>query len=110
CLDSKPLFQAISASLRRKFGLDYVGLLMYDPEIRALRLQMLDFPEGAGVIREDAIVPMDDSVAGLVFRTREPRLLAVEDVAPISPATSDIMAREGLKSLCCVPIVSRGNA
>ena len=30
CLASKPLFQAISASLRRTFGLDYASLLIYD--------------------------------------------------------------------------------
>src|SRR5207302_1955741 len=48
CLASKPLFQAISASLRRTFGLDYTSLLIHDPEINALRLQMLDFPEGLG--------------------------------------------------------------
>src|SRR5437660_3361734 len=37
CLASKQLFQAISSSLRRTFGLDYASLLIYDGEIRALR-------------------------------------------------------------------------
>ena len=64
----KPLFQAISAPLRRTFGLDYASLLIHDPEIHALRLQMLDFPDGAGVIREDALVPLEDTLAGYVFR------------------------------------------
>ncbi len=31
CLETRPLFQAISGSLRRAFGLDYVSLL-FDPE------------------------------------------------------------------------------
>ena len=35
CLSSKQLFQAISASLRRTFGLDYASLLIHDPEIGA---------------------------------------------------------------------------
>jgi len=51
CLSSKQLFQVISASLRRTFGLDYASLLIHDPEIGALRLQMLDFPDGSGAIR-----------------------------------------------------------
>jgi len=37
CLASKPLFQAIGASLRRTFSLDYAILLIYDSELQALR-------------------------------------------------------------------------
>ena len=44
CLSSRPLFQAISTSLRRTFGLDYASLLIYDAEISALRLADLRFP------------------------------------------------------------------
>jgi formate hydrogenlyase transcriptional activator len=109
CLASKPLYQAISASLRRTFGLDYVSLLIYDPEIRALRLQMLDFPEGSGIIREDAVVPLDDSLAGYVFHTRQGRVFSLDEARAISKTTGDIMAREGLNSLCYMPLISRSN-
>jgi formate hydrogenlyase transcriptional activator len=108
CLETRPLFQAISASLRRTFGLDYASVLLYDAELGALRLQMLDFPDGAGVIREDAVVPLDDSLAGYIFRTREARRLTLEEATLISPSTGEIMRREGLRSLCCVPLISRG--
>ena len=66
-------FSAISASLRRTFGLDYASLLIYDPEAGALRLHVLDFPDGTGAIREDALVPLDGTPAGYVFRTRQGR-------------------------------------
>jgi len=108
-LSSKPLFHAISASLRRTFGLDYASLLIYDPEIGALRLQTCDFPGGMGVIRQDAVVPVDDSVAGYVFRTREGRLFSWEEAAAISQSTGDIMAREGVRSICCMPLISHGD-
>ena len=107
CLATRPLFQAISASLRRTFGLDYVSLLMYDPEIQALRLQALDFPEGIGLIREDAVVPLEDSLAGYVFRTRQGRLFTLSGSDEISRSTREIMSHEGLNSLCCVPVVTR---
>jgi formate hydrogenlyase transcriptional activator len=110
CLSSKQLFQAISASLRRTFGLDYTSLLIHDPEIGALRLQMLDFPDGLGAIREDAVVPLDDSLPGCVFRTREGRLVNVEEARALFKSTGDILEREGLKSLCCTPLLSRGAA
>ena len=106
CLDRKQLFHAISASLRRTFGLDYAGVLIYDAEIDALRLQMLDFPEGSGAIREDAVVPLDDSLGGYVFRSRQGRVFSLEEAAAISKTTGSLMAREGLESLCCVPLIS----
>ena len=110
CLSSKQLFQAISASLRRTFGLDYTSLLIHDPEIGALRLQMLDFPDGVGAIRVDAVVPLDDSLPGCVFRTREGHLANLEEARTLFKSTGDILEREGLKSLCCAPLISRGAA
>jgi formate hydrogenlyase transcriptional activator len=110
CLASKPLFQAISASLRRAFALDYASLLIYDPELSALRLQTCDFPGGSGAIREDAVVPVDDSVAGYVFRTREGRTFSMEEASAISQTTGKLMEREGLRSICCMPLISHGSA
>src|ERR1017187_41000 len=74
CLETHELFRAISASLRRTFGLDYASLLIHDAELRALRMHTLDFPDGTGAIRQDAIVPLDGSLAGYVFRTRQGRV------------------------------------
>ena len=110
CLSPEPLFQAISSSLRRTFGLDYASLLIFDPEISALRLRTADLPHGAGAIREGAIVPLEDSVAGYVFRTRQGRVFTLQEAAAISQSTGEIMAREGLNSICCLPMVSHGNA
>jgi len=110
CLSPKPLFQAISASLRRTLGLDYTSLLMYDAEVSALRLQSADLPHGVGAIREDAVVPLDDTVAGYVFRSRQGRVFSLEEASAISQSTGEIMGREGLHSICCMPLVSHGNA
>ncbi len=107
-LETKQLFAAISAELRRTFGLDYSSLLLYDAEARVLRLQMLDFPESSGVIRENAVVTLDDSVAGMVFRTREARMFSMEEARAVAPATADVLSREGLRSICCMPLITPG--
>ena len=104
CLETRELFQAISASLRRTFGLDYASLLIYDPEAAALRLHMLDFPDGTGAIREDAVVPLDSTPAGYVFRTRQGRVFSLEEARAISAATGDLFEREGIQSLCSRPL------
>jgi len=109
-LDSRSLFQAISTSLRGAFGLDYVSILLHDPERNVLRLKMVDFPSSVGVIREDTLVPLDDSLAGHVFRAREPRTFQIEEIAATFPHTAEIMSREGIQSLCCVPVISHRGA
>ena len=107
CLDTRPLFQAISASLRQTFGLDYVSLLIYDKEIDALRLQALDFPEGSGIIREDAVVRLDHTMVGEVYRSREGRFADIEEAARSWPGSFDILSREGLQSIGCLPLITR---
>ena len=110
CLETRELFQAISASLRRSFGLDYASLLIHDPEVDALRLHVLDFPDGTGAIREDAVIPLDGSPAGHVFRARQGRVFSLEEARTVSANTGELLAREGIQSLCCVPLISRGTA
>jgi formate hydrogenlyase transcriptional activator len=110
CLATRELFHAISASLRRTFGLDYASLLIYDPDATVLRMHVLDFPDGTGAIREDAVVPLDGSLAGYVFRTRQGRVFSLEEARAVSASTGDLFEREGIHSLCCVPLISRGTA
>ena len=109
-LERQALFEAIAASLRPTFDLDYASLLIFDEEKGALRLQMLDFPEGSGAIRENSLVPIDESLAGHVFRSREGRVYTIEEAAAISPQTGVLFEHEGIKALCCLPLVSHGKA
>ncbi|MCU1234143.1 MAG: transcriptional regulator, NifA subfamily, Fis Family [Candidatus Solibacter sp.] len=110
CLETSQLFGAIADSLRGRFGLDYASLLIYDPEIHALKLRMLDFPGGTGAIQQDAVVPLDDSLAGYVFRTREGRLFSLAEIREVSPTTFKLFSGEGIESLCSVPLLLRGTA
>jgi formate hydrogenlyase transcriptional activator len=107
CLDSQQLFRAMAAALRRTFGLDYASLLIHDPEANVLRLQVLDFPEGVGAIREDAVASLDGP-AGHAFQTREARKFTPEEIRALSPETGEVFAREGLRSLCCAPLITPG--
>jgi formate hydrogenlyase transcriptional activator len=107
CLDSRQLFQAMAAALRRTFGLDYASLLIHDPEANVLRLQVLDFPEGVGAIRQDAVASLDGP-AGSVFRTREARKFTLEEIFALSPEAGAVFAEEGVRSLCCAPLITPG--
>jgi formate hydrogenlyase transcriptional activator len=106
---SKELFRSASASLRRVFGLDYTSLLLFDAESGDLRVAALDFPDGAGELREDALVPMADSVAGHVFRSRQGRILSFDEMHALAPATARVMAVEGVRTFCAMPLVAHGD-
>ena len=107
---NKELYHTASALLRKVFGLDYTSLLLLDSDSGDLRVAALDFPDGAGALRENAFAPMDDSVAGYVFRTRQGRIFSLEEMGRISSATADLMASEGLRSFCTMPLVAHGVA
>ncbi|HEY9141570.1 MAG TPA: sigma 54-interacting transcriptional regulator [Bryobacteraceae bacterium] len=107
---SKELFRSASASLRRVFGLDYSSLLLLDAESGDLRVAALDFPDSTGELQEDTLVPMGDSVAGHVFRTRQGRILNFDEMDALAPATARVMEAEGVRSFCAMPLVAHGEA
>jgi formate hydrogenlyase transcriptional activator len=105
-LDTKELFQAIAASLRSAFGMEYASLCLYDEEARSLRLQALDFPTGQGLIKEMALVPLEGSPAGLVYTSREARIFSAEEFAALSPLAARYLLGEGLRCFVGVPLIS----
>jgi formate hydrogenlyase transcriptional activator len=107
---SKQLYHSASALLRRIFGLDYTSLLLLDAESGDLRVAALDFPDSTGELREDTLVPMADSVAGHVFRTRQGRILGFDEMDALAPATARVMAAEGVRSFCAMPLIAHGEA
>src|SRR5919106_238582 len=104
-LDLRPLFQAISATLRRVMPCDYVGLALSDAPSHQLRLYALDFPAGQGFFREDMLIPLEGSASGKVFQTGKP--LALSGPAWLDSEIYQVGAVEGFQSGCFLPLLSR---
>jgi formate hydrogenlyase transcriptional activator len=104
-LDLRPLFQAISATLRRVMTCDYVGLALSDRASRQLRLYALDFPAGQGFLQEDMLIPLAGSASGKVFQTGKP--LALSGPAWLESEIYQVGAVEGFQSGCFLPLISR---
>jgi formate hydrogenlyase transcriptional activator len=113
-LELREVMRTISQDVRRVMRCDYAGLSLPDSQDKEkLRLYALDFPESKGFIREELTYSMERSPSGTVFRNKKPSTFnspftgwVEEPVAPIV----EIALREGLKSFCFLPLISRDHA
>ena len=105
-LELKPLFAAITASLRKVIQHEYTSLALYDADSHRLRLRTLDFPEGKGLIYEGIEVPIDDSPGGLAFTTREPALVNAKDLEGFHSEFVKQLKAEGVRSVCSLPLIT----
>ncbi|PYU25483.1 MAG: hypothetical protein DMG32_11975 [Acidobacteria bacterium] len=106
-LDLRELLRNISANLRRVMQCDFVGVGLPDAGNGThLRLYAVDFPESKGFIREESLIPIEGSPPGTAFRTGEPYVATIRDVAQMTPDSPP--SAEGFTVGCVVPLVSRG--
>jgi formate hydrogenlyase transcriptional activator len=104
-LEFRDLLRAVVASTRRVMGCDGVGITLPDSDNTHLRIYALDFPFKDESYQEESLVPIDEDVSGVVFRTgklwcgsvQEARRLGMKDTAEADVGT-----------VCIVPLVSRG--
>ncbi|MBZ5583066.1 MAG: sigma 54-interacting transcriptional regulator [Acidobacteriia bacterium] len=106
-LEAGELFRAISACLKSTFGMEYASLALYDAESNSFRLQALDFPASRGLIRENAVLPVDGSPSGYVLKTGMPKLFTPADIEALSPEAAKYLFGEGLRSFVSLPLISR---
>jgi formate hydrogenlyase transcriptional activator len=104
------LLNAISASLRRVIHHEYTSLALYDSATNQMRVLALDFPEGKGLIHEEMIVPIDGSMAGKAFRTRQPLVLDRAAMEEFDSATSHLLRAEGVRSAVIMPLITHDRA
>jgi formate hydrogenlyase transcriptional activator len=104
-LEFRDLLRAVVASTRRVMGCDGVGITLPDSDNTHLRIYALDFPFKDESHQEESLVPIDEEIAGAVFRTgklwcgsvKEARRLGMKDTAQAEVGT-----------VCVLPLVSRG--
>jgi formate hydrogenlyase transcriptional activator len=105
-LATDELFRAISRCLRSSFEIDYASLALYDPDANELRLHALDFPASRGIIRENAMLPIEGSPSGFVIQNRTPKLFTPADLEALSPDAAHYLLGEGLRSFVSLPLIS----
>ncbi len=108
-LELRDLLRAIAANIREVIHADAVTVVLPDAGSEKFRVLAMDFPHGKGVVKEELLVTPSaavkkalDTLKPVVINTWEPDELAY--------AASDIVAAEGIKAICNIPLVNRGRA
>ena len=106
-LDLRQLLRDISANIRRVMQCDLVGVGLPAAESSGhLRYYAVDFPESRGFIREEILIAIEETPPGITFRTGEPFVGTIADLAHHSPDAPPLA--EGLTTGCILPLASRG--
>jgi formate hydrogenlyase transcriptional activator len=106
-LELRDLLRTISTSVRRLMECDGAGVLLPERENQQLRVYALDFPESKGLIKEENLIPIDDSPLGAAFRSAKPLVMKQSDLSQMDPHKSAAAKGEGIKYSCFIPLVSR---
>jgi formate hydrogenlyase transcriptional activator len=104
------VLRAIAASLRRVIHHEYTSLALFEPETDHMRVLALDFPQGRGFIHEEMIVPLEGSIAGKAFRSRQPLVLDREGMEKFQSETSRALRAEGVRSVVSMPLITHDRA
>lgn len=105
-LDLHKLIRATSDCLRNYFQHDFAGVALYDDEINQLRVHSLDLAQPDKYLVAGDAFPVEGTLTGLAFTSREPIVRNRFDPAE----TSWSMARKffeehGLRAMCFIPMV-----
>src|SRR5258706_4028640 len=109
-LDLRELFAAITACLHQVLQFAYISLALYDRATGQLRIHALDFPEGRGLMHQDIVLPLETTPSGTAFTSQKPVLLGSIDPAKFPSEVARVLAAEGIRSTCSVPMISHGQA
>src|SRR6266481_3678672 len=105
--DLNALFHDLAERLPRIVPFDFINLVLHDPTREVMRLHTLVALE-TSTIRPGLELPIDESPAGLVWKSQQPLMLEVEDVAMESrfPRLTSLLRDNGVQSYCVVPLTT----
>jgi len=102
--DAGQIFPRISASLRRVLRQEYAALAVHDEKSGQLIRQAMDFPLGKNLGLGEAISTAYGPGVK-VLQERSPLIFSREQLQEFDPGFAASLSAEGLRSLCCVPLL-----
>lgn len=110
-LEPEAMFVAISRALWEQVHHEFIALTAMDEEVSMERLRLLDLPVQRGQIKIGAQVPELLPPAIKVQNIRQVVVQGPKEIAALQPPElQQLMKKVGIRSICYVPLVSRGKA
>jgi formate hydrogenlyase transcriptional activator len=107
--EARKVFPRISAYMRRVLLQEYAALALHDEQSGRLAGQALDFPLQKGSPDLDREIESNDP-RGMAMRQRSSLIFEHRDLQGFPSGTIDYLLSEGLRSLCCVPLLRPNRA
>jgi len=105
------LFSGIVTTLTRVLHHDYTSIALLDPATNRLKIKSLDFPAPhAPLAEKEMSVALEDSPAGRCILTGKPGVFRGRELDQFPAELVKKLRNEGLTSVCCVPLISKGEA
>ncbi len=108
-LQPRDLLRAIAANIREVMRADAVTVVLPDAASERFRVLAMDFPHGKGVVKEELLITPSPAVMK-ALDTLKPVVINTWEPNELSSDASDLVAAEGIKTFCNIPLVNRGRA
>ena len=105
--DLDKLFHDLAQRLPRIVPFDFINLVLHDPKREVMRLHALVAPE-TSTIKPGLELPVDQSPAGLVWKSQQPLMVEVGDAAAEGhfPKLIPMLRENDVQSYCLVPLTT----
>jgi len=98
---------SVLSMARRFVGHDYAALVIWDEEAGELRIEANTYYDGRGVLEPHLSLPVDLSPSGKAFKDERARMFTGEELDRFEDEGVKRLRADGLRSLCCVPLITQ---
>jgi len=106
-LDLREVLGAVMTTSRRVMRSDSAAVMLPDTSSDQLRVCAVSGPESGEILQEGALVPIEGTLAGHVFRGGAPWVGHVDDLLKMSLKDDAQWRASGLRVGCVLPLISR---
>ncbi len=102
------LFRGIASTLERVIHHDFTSLALLDLATGLVKIPALDFPGRYGLAKHEITVSRENSPAGQAISSGQPFIAHGAELDRYSNEIIRILRADGVQTVCCVPLITRG--
>jgi formate hydrogenlyase transcriptional activator len=106
-LEIREVLRSIAANIREVIHADAVVVSLPDAASGKSRVIAVDFPHGKGAVKEEVTVTLSP-VNKKAMDTLKPVVICAREREELAAEAYEIVAAEGIKAICLIPLVNRG--